>query len=152
SLEQAAALYRGPLLEGCSEEWAFQERQAREQAYLAALESLADQALASADTAAAERYLRRAVAVDPLRETAQRALMRALASAGDYAAALLTYRELRLLLHREVNAEPDVETQALFQQLRAVAREKAGTIKSSGDAAPASSTSPELATGHGSMP
>jgi two-component SAPR family response regulator len=28
ALEQAIALYRGPLLEGCAEEWAFQERQA----------------------------------------------------------------------------------------------------------------------------
>src|SRR5262249_8211943 len=34
SLEQAVSLYRGPLLEECAEEWAFQERQAREQAYL----------------------------------------------------------------------------------------------------------------------
>src|SRR5438270_10149138 len=39
SLEEAISLYRGPLLEGCVEEWAFQERQAREQAYLAALET-----------------------------------------------------------------------------------------------------------------
>src|SRR5687768_17198872 len=30
SLEQAVALYRGPLLEGCAEEWIFQERQVRE--------------------------------------------------------------------------------------------------------------------------
>src|ERR1041385_6608761 len=34
SLKTAIALYRGPLLEGCSEEWAHLERQAREQAYL----------------------------------------------------------------------------------------------------------------------
>jgi predicted ATPase/class 3 adenylate cyclase len=65
------------------------------------------------------------VAVDPLRESAQRALMQALAAGGNYAAALLTYRELRLLLHRELNAQPDPETQALFEQLRAEARDKA---------------------------
>src|SRR5437667_11981593 len=35
SLQRAVALYRGPLLEGCVEEWAFQERQVREGAYLA---------------------------------------------------------------------------------------------------------------------
>jgi predicted ATPase/class 3 adenylate cyclase len=68
---------------------------------------------------------RRAVAADPLRESAQRALMQALAAGGNDAAALLTYRELRVLLHRELNAEPDPETQALFQQIRAEAREKA---------------------------
>src|SRR5205085_7003779 len=77
SLEEAISLYRGPLLEGCVEEWAFQERQAREQAYLAALETLAAHAIQRADPAAAERALRRAVGVDPLRESAQRALMQA---------------------------------------------------------------------------
>jgi DNA-binding SARP family transcriptional activator len=46
SLEHAVAIYRGPLLEECEEAWAFQERQAREQAYLRALETLAAHALA----------------------------------------------------------------------------------------------------------
>jgi predicted ATPase/DNA-binding SARP family transcriptional activator/class 3 adenylate cyclase len=126
SLEKAVALYRGPLLEGWVEEWAFQERQVREQAFLATLEKLAAQALAAGDPGAAERYLRSVVAEDPLRETAQRALMQSLAASGNYAAALLAYRELRLRLHRELNAEPDAETQAPFQQLRAEARRKAG--------------------------
>src|SRR5262249_9709789 len=117
SLLQAVALYRGRLLERCAEEWVFLERQTREQAYLAALESLAAVALAAADPGAAERWLRQAAAVDPLRETAQRALMQALASGGNYGAALLVYRELRQRLHREINADPDPETQALFQQL-----------------------------------
>src|SRR5207253_1283253 len=69
ALERAAALYRGPLLEGCAEEWAFQERQWREEVYLAALETLAREAAANGDAAAAELHLRRAVAVDPLRES-----------------------------------------------------------------------------------
>src|SRR5262249_10330945 len=124
SLEQAISLYRGPLLEGCAEEWAFQERLAREQAYLGALERLAAPALERSDLAAAERYLRLAVAVDPLRESAQRTLMQALAVGGNYTAAAQVYQELRRLLHRELNTEPDPETQALFQQLRAGARGK----------------------------
>jgi predicted ATPase/class 3 adenylate cyclase len=126
ALERAVALYRGPLLEGCTEEWAFQERQVREQAYLHALETLAAAALAGGDPATAERYLRLAVAVDPLRESAQRALLHALAAGGNYAAALLAYRELRLRLHRDLHAEPDPETTALFQQIRLQARGKAG--------------------------
>jgi TolB-like protein/DNA-binding SARP family transcriptional activator/tetratricopeptide (TPR) repeat protein len=125
SLTRAASLYRGPLLEECAEEWAFQERQARQQAYLGALETLAARALAAGDPGTSEGHLRRAVAVDPLRESAQRALMQALAIGGNYAAALLTYRELRLLLHRELNAEPDPETMALFEQIRAEARASA---------------------------
>src|SRR5579871_5066649 len=37
SLENAVALYRGSLLEGCYETWAIPEREAREQAFLGAL-------------------------------------------------------------------------------------------------------------------
>jgi DNA-binding SARP family transcriptional activator len=124
SIEQAVELYRGPLLEGCEEEWAFQERQSREQAYLTALETLAARALAEGEPGTAERHLGRAVAVDPLRETAQRSRMQALAAGGNYAAAILAYRELRLHLHRELNAEPDPETKALFQQIRVDARRR----------------------------
>src|SRR5262249_50682995 len=36
ALEEAVALYRGPLLPDCQEEWVLPEREAREQAYLAA--------------------------------------------------------------------------------------------------------------------
>src|SRR5438876_8016447 len=72
SLAEAVAWYRGPLLEGCTEEWSFQELQAREQAHLIALERLAAEELASGDCARAESYLRRAEAVDPLRESSQR--------------------------------------------------------------------------------
>src|SRR5262249_41988109 len=43
----------------------------------------------------------------------------------NYAGAVEAYRELRLLLHRELNAEPDPETKALFAQIRTEARERA---------------------------
>jgi DNA-binding SARP family transcriptional activator len=122
SLERAVALYRGPFLEACQEPWAFEARQVREQAYLAALEALAAQALVEGNPTLAEHHLRRAVAVDPLRESLHRGLMQALAAGGNYAAALLAYRELRLLLHRELNAEPDPETMGLFEQLRSLER------------------------------
>jgi predicted ATPase/DNA-binding SARP family transcriptional activator len=124
SLEQAVALYRGPLLEGCEEAWAFREREKREQTYLGVLETLAAHAMARGDAATAERQIRRALAVDPLREAGHRALMQILGSGGNYAAAVEAYRELRLLLHRELNTSPDPETEALFQQIRAEARRR----------------------------
>jgi DNA-binding SARP family transcriptional activator len=129
SLDRAVSLYRGPLLEGCVEEWVLQERQAREQAYLGALEQLAADAKGASQSGAAERYLRLAVAVDATRETAQRALMRLLADSGNYAGALQNYRDLRLHLHRELHAEPDPETQALFEQIRSEARK--GSVRRS---------------------
>jgi predicted ATPase/DNA-binding SARP family transcriptional activator len=124
SLEQAVDLHRGRLLEGCYEVWVLQERQPREQEYLEALEALSSRAMAQGDTAAAERYLRKATATDPLRESAHRALMQVLAAGGNLASALLCYRDLRLRLHRELHAEPDPETAALFQQLRLEAKGK----------------------------
>lgn len=127
SLQAAVALYRGPLLEGCVEEWSHLERQAREQAYLQALEVLAAHFLSKADPATSIGHLRRIVAIDPFRESAQRALMQALAVSGDYGAAVLAYRDLRLRLHQELHSEPDAQTRALFQKIRAQAR-SAGTL------------------------
>jgi predicted ATPase/DNA-binding SARP family transcriptional activator len=117
-LERAVSLYRGPLLEGCLEEWALPEREARARAYLHALETLADLCLTERDFARAQRYLRLVVSADPLQETSQRALIQALALDGDFAAATQVYRDLRLYLHRELNAAPDPETTALYQRLR----------------------------------
>jgi DNA-binding SARP family transcriptional activator len=149
SLEQAVSLYRGPLLEGWTEEWLFQERQRCEQAYVVALESLATHSLASGDPEKAERHLQLAAAVDPLRESAQRHLMQALAAGGNYAAAFLTYRELRLRLHRELNAEPDAETMALFRQLRAEARTRAQGAPLRQNARPTNSEEQPSPAAHG---
>jgi predicted ATPase/class 3 adenylate cyclase len=86
---------------------------------------LAEQALGQGETAEAVRRLRLLVAADPLRESGHRLLMRALATSGDYAAATEVYRELRLLLHRELNATPTPESTTLYEQLRAEGRRKA---------------------------
>jgi DNA-binding SARP family transcriptional activator len=118
SLEEAVALYRGPLLEGCYVDWASEKRLRCEEAYVAALERLAAGALADGDPAAAEGYLRRAVATDPLRETAQRSLMQAMAAGGKSAAASVVYHQLRALLHQEIGAEPDAATVAVYERLR----------------------------------
>src|SRR5262245_29161163 len=123
SLPEAIALYSGPLLEGCSESWVFSERDAREQAYLAALEAQVKQADALTNGRETILSLRRILAVDPLRETAQRALMESLAQQGNFAAVTQVYRDLRLYLHRELNVEPAPETQALYERLRRQAQE-----------------------------
>jgi predicted ATPase/DNA-binding SARP family transcriptional activator/Tfp pilus assembly protein PilF len=123
SQEEAIALYRGPLLEDCGEEWATLERTAREQAYLRVLEALAGHATACGDPASAVRWLRLALAAEPLREASLRALMQALADGGEYAAVTQTYRDFRLLLRRELNADPSPETETLYQRLHAQSRQ-----------------------------
>src|SRR5262249_25782661 len=118
SLRRAMALYRGPLLEGCAEPWVLSDREAREQAYLRALEALAHAARADGELETAVRYLRLAAAVDPLRQTAHRSLMEGCARSGDRQAAVEVYHAFRRRLHREANATPDPETTALFRRIR----------------------------------
>jgi predicted ATPase/DNA-binding SARP family transcriptional activator len=125
SLEEAVRLYRGPLLEGCTEEWALQERQVRAEAYSKALETLAAYHLEQGNASAAVRTLRLLSTADPYRESARRQLIQALAVSGDYAAATLEYRELRLLLHRELNTAPSAETVALYERIRDEAQQRA---------------------------
>jgi DNA-binding SARP family transcriptional activator len=102
-----------------TEEWILPERTQREQGYLGALEVLALRALAEGAFGAAEKYLRQVVAIEPLRESAQRSLMQTLASGGNHTAATQVYRELRALLEREYSAEPDPQTEALARRLGA---------------------------------
>lgn len=124
ALQSAVALYRGPLLEGCLEEWVYQERESRLQAYLLALERLAEEAGNQNDPAAAIRWLRMAIQLDPYRESAHAALMQRLAQSGDYAAATQVYRDLRLTLHDALNLAPSAETTELYKRLRSMARQQ----------------------------
>jgi predicted ATPase/DNA-binding SARP family transcriptional activator len=128
SLGRAVALYRGPLLKECSEEWVLFERESRELAYLSALEALAAAALAEGRPAEAEASLRRALAAQPLRESAHRGLMQALAAQGNHATVALVYRDLCRRLRGEGVAEPDAETTALFEHLQASARRPPGSL------------------------
>ncbi len=65
SLQAAALLYRGPLLEGCLEEWVLPEREARERSLAERARDACRHASARADWGTAERYLRRAVISTP---------------------------------------------------------------------------------------
>jgi DNA-binding SARP family transcriptional activator len=71
-----------------------------------------------------ERGRRRILRLDPAGVAVDVVASDAAVARGD-AAALVTYRELREVLHRELNAEPHAESTARFQQIRAQARSKA---------------------------
>lgn len=124
-LQQAIGLHCGILLEGCHEEWVLAEREPRGQALLDALETLAERALSRQEWGQAAQLFRRVIGQDALRESAQRGLMNALASDGSFAAATQCYRDFRILLRREMNADPDPETVALYRELREKARQAA---------------------------
>ncbi|MCA8948557.1 MAG: AAA family ATPase [Planctomycetes bacterium] len=123
-LARAVELYRGPLLEGCLEEWALPLRDDRQTACIDALERLVDHDCERSDLAAADRRLQALVALDPLNESAHRRRIRLLADRHEFAAAVQAFRELRLLLHRQLGVEPDPETVALYERIRATARRR----------------------------
>jgi predicted ATPase/DNA-binding SARP family transcriptional activator len=126
ALAQAVTIHCGPLLEGCTEEWVFQERAVREQRCLQALQTLADAALAAADYETAVGHYQRAVGMDPLSDAARRGWMEALSRRGDRNAALQVYREFVDLLHKDdPKAMPDEQTSALHARLRAAVRRQA---------------------------
>ena len=126
-MEKAVALYGGPLLEGCQEEWVVQERASREQQCLQALQKLGEAALANGNYAAAVGSFQKAAGLDAWSDAARRGWMEALAKQGDRNAALQVYREFLNVLRSDPTAVPDEKTRALYERLRAEARQGTGT-------------------------
>jgi predicted ATPase/DNA-binding SARP family transcriptional activator/uncharacterized protein HemY len=142
ALEQAAALYQGPLLEGCPEDWADQERREREQKYLRALQMLAEAAREAGNHEVSGDYWSRAVRLDPLWDTARRGWMEALARCGDRNAALHVYREFVALLRSDPTAVPDERTTALYRTLREEARQQTSATPSRATPTATTATAP----------
>ena len=120
ALRTAASLCRGKLLEGCDvaepvfEEWLTNHRERTHALAIAALVELLQreerQQALDGVVAAGLRLL----GLDPLHEGAHRALMRAYAGLGRRATALRQYQSCVDVLHRELQAEPEPETKALY--------------------------------------
>ena len=91
--------------------------QLREQ-LLDALGLLADRSIHAGQMHRAQRYARRQIEIDSLREGAYRQLMTALARSGHRSAALAQFESLRALLAVELGVEPAAETRALYQRIR----------------------------------
>src|SRR5262249_6781057 len=117
ALEAAAALWRGPLLEGFAiragetfEEWLRQGRETWTRRQLTLLGRLVSALEAEGEWARGIGYAERALSIDPLRERFHRALMLLHARSGDRAAALRQYQLCRRILRDELGAEPDAKT------------------------------------------
>jgi predicted ATPase/Tfp pilus assembly protein PilF len=118
ALERAISLYKGDLLAGFYEEWILPERIAREQAFLQAMEHLAQEQFDSGQWLEAIGYLKQILTHDPLQESALRLLLRAYAERGERVALAQCYRDFRLQYYRELHAEPSPETRSLYEQLQ----------------------------------
>jgi TolB-like protein/Tfp pilus assembly protein PilF len=124
TLEQAIALYRGDLLDGIGlrdpafEDWLLVERQRLRHRAEGALTELIVQSLATGALERAAAAARRLLSLDPLRESACRALMQTHAERGETAQALKVYETLRDRLHRELAVKPEAETTRLYESIR----------------------------------
>lgn len=117
-LDDALALCRGELLAGLDEEWVYDYRDAHRDRVSALLERMAVRAESVGEPATAIAWTRRRVALDPLAEEAQRALILRLSRSGDRAGALAGYARLRQRLRRELGMSPTQETRELVGRLR----------------------------------
>jgi DNA-binding SARP family transcriptional activator/TolB-like protein len=122
----AAAVYRGPLLEGFHlpgaepfGEWLDGARMRLATQYADALEQLALAARAAGDGAAAVVWWRRLVAEDPYNSRVALQLARDLAGAGDRGNGLQSLREHVALLRSGLEVEPDAEVLEAIEALRA---------------------------------
>jgi TolB-like protein/DNA-binding SARP family transcriptional activator/Tfp pilus assembly protein PilF len=126
SLEEAVALHRGPFLDGFHltdapefERWVEAERARLLEQYKTALDMLASAAAATDDRDAAVRWSRMLAAADPMSARAALTVMKALAAAGDSAAALQQARRYELMVQEELGAAPDAAIAKFAAELRA---------------------------------
>ncbi len=118
--EDAAALYRGELLpDDPYEEWAASRREAIRASYLSLLARLSGLHEQRGDLPRAVAARERALAVDPLDEATNAALVRLHAAMGQRQAALTHYARFAALLQRELGAEPERETRELAAAVKA---------------------------------
>jgi DNA-binding SARP family transcriptional activator len=117
-LEHALAiLQRGDLLPGWYDDWVLYERTRLAQLRLRALESLAERLIALDDTKGALEAALAAVAIEPLRESAQRALIRVHIADGNHLDAIREYRSFRTRLAAEMDVTPSEQLESLIHPL-----------------------------------
>jgi TolB-like protein len=124
TLERAAALYRGDLLDGFAvhdpsfEDWLVVERQRLRHSAEEALTRLMIQSAATGAKDRAATAARRLLLLDPLREAACRTLMQIETERARTAQALKLYENLRERLHRELGVKPEPATTQLYESIR----------------------------------
>jgi len=118
-LEQALALYQGDFLEGCDDAWCQPTRERLRARYRDALLELAQLFMDKEEFSNAFAILNRAIAVDNLYEPATRALMHCHTLDGRPRAALDLFRRFKGQLQRELDAQPEPETQSLYRSIQA---------------------------------
>ncbi len=110
----AASIARRPFLAADSSPWAEQQRLRLQRQLVRALECLAAVWLATSEPTLAAEAATDALALEPLRESAWRLLMRAHIASGNPAHAVSSYHRLRAALDEQMGIAPAKETEDLF--------------------------------------
>ncbi len=119
-LQRAIAVYGGDFLDGMATgEWALVRRDELRRAFESALLATGRLQAAAGRHQAAAAAFRKAVAHEPLNESAHRELMNCWARLGETARAVRHYEELAGVLRRQVGVAPAAETEALYRRLLA---------------------------------
>jgi DNA-binding SARP family transcriptional activator len=107
----------GDLLPDWDNEWVIVERERIHQLRLHALELLCERLAAAGRFGPAVEACLAAVAAEPLRESAQRALISVYLAEGNSAEAVVQYRCYRQLMHEELGLEPSSQMENLVRGL-----------------------------------
>ena len=119
-LQRAIAVYGGDFLDGMATgEWALVRRDELRRAFESALLATGRMQAAAGRHQAAAAAFRKAVAHEPLNESAHRELMNCWARLGETARAVRHYEELAAVLREQVGVAPAAETEALYRRLLA---------------------------------
>ncbi len=124
--QAALAFYRGDFLEGFYvrdapdfEQWVLVQRAHYREAVINGLHTVAHYFDQQGELPQAINHTRRLLTLEPWREEAHRQLMTQLARSGQRAAALAQFETCRRILAEELAVEPDAETLALVEVIRA---------------------------------
>ncbi len=110
------------VLPGWYDDWAIIERERFRQLRLHALEALCRSLASAGRFAPAIETGMTAVAEEPLRESAHRALIQTFVSAGNRSAAIRQFEVLRRLLWKELGVEPSDQSTALWRSITPTVR------------------------------
>jgi predicted ATPase/DNA-binding SARP family transcriptional activator len=126
SLAAAAELYRGELLadlvlDDCPEfdQWLNELREHWRQQQIRLLQRLVAHQLQRGSAGEGIGWAERLLRIDPWNEAAHRSMMRLLAQSGQRSAALAQYESCRRVLADELGVDPEAETVALAERIRA---------------------------------
>ena len=125
-------LLAAELLPDWYDDWAADERERLRELSLRALEAHVDRLTCDGSFGQAAEAGLAALRSDPLRESANRALIRVFLAEGNSAEAVRRYRRFSHLLERELGIEPSIQMQELFVDLPTRFKGRRGSSRSHG--------------------